>query len=50
MEVGMGKVIGIVAALGVLALSISVFAAEPPGKVTRIGYLTSQLTSLEAGR
>jgi putative ABC transport system substrate-binding protein len=50
MEVGMGKVISIATALGVLVLSFSAVAAEPPGKVTRVGYLTTQPTALDSDR
>jgi putative ABC transport system substrate-binding protein len=50
MEVGMGRVLGALTALGVLILSISALAAEPPRKVTRIGYLTTQVTALDSGR
>ena len=46
----MGKVVSVLAALGLLFCSLAALAAEPPGKVTRIGYLTNRLPALSSGR
>jgi putative ABC transport system substrate-binding protein len=46
----MGKVMSALAALGLLVCSRPASAAQPPEKITRLGYLTGRLTALDSGR